>query len=159
MRWFFVVLLTIGVTRSAGAAGSLKDDMKYGTAKTISQNRSMPAVIFDPDSPHRFMMVGDPAARWIKQLDDKALLGGAFIHSPVVHLKETASGEIIDSVVRFDLGCMFVKSKSKNPVVILDWAAVLAWEKRGGYAKLGLPTKDNFKARVKIIREDPHEVL
>jgi hypothetical protein len=140
-RLFAVAALVFAVSVPAVAAvSSLKDDLKYGCSDTVLINRTIGAIRFQFGN-NELQLNGTPAQRWI-QLSGQKGLGGCFVQKFEVRFKE-ANGQPIHSALRFEAGCIFVDSL-RHTLVVLDWNAVKAWEMKGGYDKVGLPTKDAF---------------
>ncbi len=91
------------------------------------------------------MLDGEVAKKWIalyrlQKQGKSQSMGGLLPMNLRIALK--AEGDrLVESVHRFEKGCIF---DGLQGTVAYDWKSVEAWEKKGGYAKLGLPTKDSY---------------
>ena len=128
---------------------SLKDQLKLGCARTFAINRGIPAVRFAYDDRPPLTMEGPAAQRWIEMMDKDQLVGGAFKADPILQLFDPSRKLPSVKIIRFELGCMFVKG---TKVTLLDWDAVTAWEKSPQF-KRSYPSHDNFRVRLRIHRE------
>ena len=133
---------------------SLRDGIKAGVYDIMARNRQAGlARFFSKNDPDQYVELQGPAfEKWSELLDQTGLdLGHAFRKNWIITFedkRQPRGGQLVMKAYRFDLGVIFVRF---NRAVALDWEAVERWEKAGGFPKLGMPSKDDFKARVKVI--------
>jgi hypothetical protein len=145
MRYLFVLVLLVSATIVSAAPKTVKlsltDGLKSGFSTEIDANAQRKIVIFHYANRPSVTLQGKIADVWLVRRHNPDMLGGIAVEKPIIVLAKDSKGEASAWAYRFMLGCVFV---DKAAIRLLDWDAVKKWESAGGYAKVGMPKKDDY---------------